>query len=199
MIQSYNKSKEDMKSKFFPSVLLFSFLLLVQAGTSYASITPPGFPSCVNPSGTQKVTYNSGLHGIPGTIAEYRGSDAVYQVTGDTLTQCFCPQSGNTGIQTNWLKVPSISDEDLQGLKNQGWSYIPNGALWGLDPVGYATKNQEYVCRTGGIGGDVLGATTLAGTGKTFASQIATIAGGGFLIGGAVTLDYVMLRRKNEN
>lgn len=189
-----------MIKKFALTSFFSTILLLSQAvGQSSASITPPGFPSCSNPSGTQTATYDSGLHGIAGTTAEYRGSDSVYQVTSETLVQCFCPESGNTGIQTNWLKVPNISDEDLQDLKNQGWSYIPNGALWGLDPVGYVAKNQEYACRAGGIGGGVLGASTLAGTGTTLESKVATVAGSAFLIGGGLALAYIAVRRKNEN
>ncbi|MBI2034361.1 MAG: hypothetical protein HYT11_01375 [Candidatus Levybacteria bacterium] len=188
-----------MKRKFAVTTLLSAILLFSQAGNSLAVITPPGFPSCVNPSGTQIANYDSGLHGIAGTTSEYRGRDSVYQVTSETLTQCFCPESGDTGIQTNWLKVASISEEDLQDLKNQGWSYIPNGSLWGLDQVGYVAKNQEYACRAGGTGGGVLGASTLAGTGTTMASKIATIAGGVFLIGGALSLFYVTIRRRNKN
>ena len=188
-----------MKRKLTIATLLSIILLFFKAGQSAAAITTPGFPSCVNPSGTQKVTYDNGLHGIPGTTSEYRGSDSVYQVTGEMLIQCFCPESGSTGIQTNWLKVPSISEEDLQGFKNQGWSYIPNGALWGLDPVGYVAKNQEYACRVGGTGGGVLGATTLAGTGTTLVSKIATLAGSVFLVIGGLALAYVAVRRKNKS
>lgn len=193
-----------MSYKFLFSILVSTFVFL-QTGSAYAAPTPPGFPSCVNPNGTLKVQFNEGLHGIPGTTADYRGSDKVYQVSSEQLIQCFCPESGDTGIQTNWWKLGTISDQDLQDLKNQGWSYIPNGSLWGLDPVSYVAKNDQYTCRgsVNGIGGGsenkgVLGAGTLAATGTTLASKLATIFGAVLLLGGAFTFVFISFKKRNR-
>ena len=112
------------------------------------AVTPPDFPACANPQGTLKVSYEDGVHGIAGNTAEYKGSDSVYQISDTTWLQCFCSQDGE-GIQTNWWKVSSLIEEDIQVLKNQGWSFIPSGALWGLDDEPYMANNSPYACNGG--------------------------------------------------
>lgn len=133
------------------------------------AVTSPTFPSCTNPSGIIKSEYSQGIHGIAGKTDEYSGSDSVYTLTEGTHTQCFCAEDGD-GIQTNWWKVSSLSEDEIKVLKSEGWVYIPNGALWGYENEPYMAKNSDYACqggpRIGGVEagfGEVLG---LASTGN---------------------------------
>ncbi len=145
---------------------LGAFFLFVLAPTQVkaAQIQPSDFPVCANPKGSVKSQYASGTHGIPGSTATYQGSDKVYQVSKDKLTQCFCAVDGS-GIQTNWLKASGLSDEEINQYKDAGWIFVPNGANWGLEEGPYLSYNSTYSCAgsaTGGTGGSVLGASTNA-------------------------------------
>lgn len=126
-------------------IALALFLPLLMAGTAGAQ-TVPAFPQCINPQGTLRVEYNSGTHGIPGDPGEYNGSDAVYQVSEDTLIQCFCAEDGSA-IQTNWWRVSQLSQEDIESLEAQGWNFIPDGSLWGLEEAAYLARNSSYRCK----------------------------------------------------
>lgn len=156
--------------KFLWAITFILYILFMGFATASShAVSTPTFPSCQNPQGSMKVQYGSGTHGIVGSSLEYKGSDAVYKLADDTLTQCFCSEDNN-GIQTNWWKVSSLAESEIQSLKNQGWIFIPNGALWGLEPVAYFAKNETYACKAGAGGGSVLGASTqsvLAATGGT--------------------------------
>ncbi len=144
------------------AITLFSSALFIAVPKSLA-VNTPSFQSCINPQGEIKVSYESGTHGIPGDSATYTGRDTVYRLSDETLAQCFCSANGD-GIQTNWWKVSSLSDDEVETLRSQGWNYIPNGSLWGLEDAPYLAKNDRYSCAGGGIGGgDVLGASTTAG------------------------------------
>lgn len=162
-----------------------SFYQLTLGSSLVYAVTVPSYPNCISPQGNVKVSYSSGTHGIVGNTGEYRGSDAVYTLTNDTLAQCFCPDSG-AGIQTNWWKIPNLTAEEIQVLKNQGWIYVPNGALWGLEGVPYLAKNSDYSCK-GGVGGSQggtsvvgsAGRANLAGTGGS--AQIFALIVSGFL------------------
>lgn len=144
------------------------------------AVTAPTFPSCINPQGTLKVQYSDGTHGVPGDTNTYTGADSVYKLTDNTLIQCLCPKNGN-GIQTNWWKVSTLSQADIDSLKNDGWIFVPNGSVWGLDNAPYVAKNLKYTC-IGGIGGvsdakkvgDVLG---LASTGNIASVYFYLISG----------------------
>lgn len=152
-------------------VLVSALVVVVSLVTPSAvlAVTTPNFPSCSNPQGTIKVSYETGVHGIPGYPgASFSGKDSVYTLSTETLMQCFCSESGH-GIQTNWWKVASLDPNQLNILKADGWNYVPNGAVWGLEEAAYMTKNADYLCRPfeqggapagGGIGGSVLGAST---------------------------------------
>jgi hypothetical protein len=76
--------------------------------------------------------------------------------------QCFCSIDGN-GIQTNWWKVSSISQDQIEELKKQGWVFVGNGADWGLEQGPYLAKNQDYSCKSSGNTGG--SSTTNNGTG----------------------------------
>jgi len=105
----------------------------------------PNFPSCVSPQGTVIASYSTGTHGIVGSTATYSGSDVVYRLSDEALTQCFCSVDG-AGIQTNWWKSSSLSQEQVDTLISQGWQYVPSGDLWGLTVDPYLVKNSNYSC-----------------------------------------------------
>lgn len=153
-----------MLGRFFLSTLLALSLLLVVGGSKANAITTPNFPSCENPQGSLVVSYDSGTHGVVGDSGNFTGKDSVYSVTDDTLIQCLCTDQGQ-GIQTNWWKLSSMENGQVQTLKNMGWFYVPDGSLWGLAASPYMAINISYTCvggqgggRTGG--GEVLGAAT---------------------------------------
>lgn len=117
-----------------------------------SAVETPQFPLCVNPSGTLKASYDSGVHGIVGDTNSHSGSDKVYSVNENQLIQCFCSDDG-TGIQTNWLKVGQISDQERKAYENDGWIFVPNGSLWGLEDTSYVAKNHAYSCQNTSRGG----------------------------------------------
>ncbi|OGD10453.1 hypothetical protein A2397_02475 [Candidatus Amesbacteria bacterium RIFOXYB1_FULL_44_23] len=128
--------------------LKFSFLLflgLFLGVSPVRAIDLPDFPSCTSPTGSILVNYESGIHGIPGSSGEYVGSDVVYTVSDTQVTQCFCAVSGS-GIQTNWWKLNSLDQEQIEYLKNLGWIYIADGSAWGLDATPYMALNTQYNC-----------------------------------------------------
>ena len=132
---------------------------LVQSSTLVkAQVVVPGFPTCSNPTGTLKVSYPSGIHGIPGMTGEFRGSDSIYTIDDKTLIQCFCSEDGK-GIQTNWWRIDALTQDEIDILKKLGWLFIPTGSVWGLDESAYLAKNSNYDC--GGFGGQVLGAAAI--------------------------------------
>ena len=143
-----------MKSrKFFIFAIIFAYTLIFGQGSYvYAQETQefenpviPTFPRCENPQGTIKVSYSSGTHGIPGSSATNTGSDDVYTLSESTLTQCFCTDNGD-GTQTNWWKVSSLTLDQIELLLSQGWVYIPDGSLWGLQEDPYLARNRKYEC-----------------------------------------------------
>jgi len=140
---------------------IFSSIILLSEITagSVSAVNIPEFPSCNNPPESVRAYHQDGLHGVVGNVSEYRGKDSVYNVNGGHFLQCLCTEDGE-GIQTNWWKISSLSDTEVQVLKNQGWYYIVDGQLWGLDNAPYMAKNNEYACResSGAVaGGEVLG------------------------------------------
>ena len=149
------------RTKAFLSLVLLIFFLAF----SYSSVkaqTPPSFPSCLNPQGTLKVSYEDGTHGIVGSTITYTGSDKVYSVSDVSLIQCFCADDGS-GIQTNWWKVSSLTQAAIDSFKNLGWFFVPSGSVWGLDDEAYLAQNINYSCLgvvLGTGGGDVLGLAT---------------------------------------
>jgi len=140
-------------------IYLILTLFFFMAGKSALAISTPSFPACTFPTGVHKVHYDEGTHGIPGDMSEHLGTDDVYEVNDQILYQCFCTPDGN-GIQTNWWKVSSLSQTDIDYLKRLGWVYIPDGSLWGLSSDPYMALSNAYDCSGAGIGvgGAVLGA-----------------------------------------
>ncbi len=140
-----------MQNRIWIVILLTIFGLFFGSKHTLA-VETPNFPSCSNPQGTIKVSYSEGTHGIVGDTNQYTGSDTVYQLASGNLSQCYCSTNGG-GIQTNWWKVSSLDQEQLQILKNAGWIYVPNGALWGLEETAYMTFNSPFSCTTTSNGG----------------------------------------------
>lgn len=128
------------------SISILSAVVGLFLGASQAlAVGAPNFPSCANPQGTVFVPSNDGVHGIAGDTIQYTGSDTVYQLDPSTLQQCFCSASGQ-GIQTNWWKISSLDQDELKVLESEGWIYVPNGALWGLQETPYMAMNSSYAC-----------------------------------------------------
>lgn len=132
------------------NAILFLSLLFFVVPKAYA-LTPPNFPTCLNPQTEANIVWPTGIHGIPGDSAEHTGSDSVFLLSDSTVLQCFCSINGD-GIQTNWWKIAALSDDEIQTLMNQGWIKIPDGSLWGLDKAPYLAKNEAFFC-AGGKGG----------------------------------------------
>lgn len=130
--------------KFLLGLFIILGIFFVQIGQVLA-YNIPQFTSCINPQGQVKASYDNGTHGIAGKTASFEGKDTVYKLSGDALTQCFCSVNGS-GIQTNWWKASSLTEQEINLLKSQGWIYIPNGALWGLDNDSYLAFNSEFSC-----------------------------------------------------
>lgn len=120
---------------------LFVFLMAASVNASYT----PVFPSCSNPQGTLKVSYDGGTHYIVGGSGMV-GTDAVYYTSDITLIQCFCADDGS-GIQTNWWRIDALGQSEIDQLVKLGWHYIPTGLSWGLDDSPYMAKNEAYSCK----------------------------------------------------
>jgi len=170
--------------------LFIPLLVLFWGAKDINAQTPPDFPACSNPQGTLKVKYDSGVHGIPGDPNSYTGSDAVYTVDADRTQQCFCSDSGN-GIQTNWWRIGSLTQDEIDTLVNLGWHFIPDGSLWGLDLEPYMALNSTYACG----GGSTTSTTTSSGSSSTQGTVLAAAATsqGGSVLGLADTGDIITL------
>lgn len=154
--------------RFLASCFILMIIFWFAAFSQAQAYQIPQFTSCVNPQGQVKVNYENGTHGIVGSSATYSGKDTVYALSGDALTQCFCSSDGK-GIQTNWWKVSSLTGSEIEGLKSQGWNFVPNGALWGLEGEPYVAFNSEYICKRtsgGGVGSTESVAGISAGVGQ---------------------------------
>ena len=142
-------------------LVLFVITILTQVGEILAYDVPE-FTSCLNPQGSVKANYETGTHGIVGKSGTFEGKDTVYSVSENSLTQCFCAVNGS-GIQTNWWKAATLSESEIAVLKSQGWVYIPNGALWGLEGEPYLALNSEFTCKSSG-GNSVSGSSNNSGS-----------------------------------
>lgn len=165
-----------MYSKKF-SLFVFAFLSLLflsaKPSLAISSSDAPNFPVCSSPQGSLIVSYDSGVHGIVGNQGQFNGSDKVYQVSENAVTQCFCATNGE-GIQTNWWKVSSLSQDQIDQLTKEGWNYIPNGSAWGLQDSAYFAKNSSFSCQGNGGGSGSSNGSSNTGTGGT--SQVLGLA-----------------------
>ena len=157
-----------MKFQTVFSLITLILLSMFSAPRALAQ-TVPSFPTCANPQGTVTASYSEGDHGIPGNTETNTGSDTVYTLGEETTMQCFCADNGD-GTQTNWWHAASLTEEEIQVLKNAGWVVVPNGALWGLAEGEWLTFNSPYACpksdgsgESGNTSGTVLAASTDTG------------------------------------
>jgi len=179
------------------SLAVFLTICSSLVGQVNAAVTVPGFPSCVNPQGALKVSYDNGSHAIIGMDGLRTGSDKVFKVSDyNQLIQCFCPENGN-GIQTNWYAVDKLSIGDIEILQKEGYFYAPDGEDWGLADLPYIAKNYDYNCKptsnstpTPTPQTSVAGVLALANTGNiTFVYSL-------MLVGFASLLTGLLLRFK---
>ena len=152
-------------------------LLSLMFVPSVHAIDIPEFPHCSNTGGQIIAKYESGIHGVPGNPTTFSGRDTVYRLDDTRTVQCLCLED-NTGIQTNWWKVSSISQEEIDTLKKLDWIFIPNGTSWGLSDSAYFAKNSNFSCGSNsngqilssstsinnGVGGSVLGLAATGGS-----------------------------------
>lgn len=157
------------------SAISFLFVLIFLAlPLAAAAVDVPNFPTCSNPQGVLKVSFDSGTHGIVGNPGVFTGADKVYTVDEARTVQCFCSVDGD-GIQTNWWKVSSLTQDEVEQLKKLGWVYVPSGEAWGLNADPYMAKNEAYSCKsTNNSGGSTT--NTSSGTGGSILSAAATVS-----------------------
>ncbi|OGM27088.1 hypothetical protein A2962_03225 [Candidatus Woesebacteria bacterium RIFCSPLOWO2_01_FULL_39_61] len=122
--------------------------LLSFASEANAQSAPPEFPACTNPGGTLRISYADGEHAIVGESGLRVGADAVYDLEGGNVQQCFCSVDGS-GVQTNWWKISSLDQDEIDTLVKLGWNFVPSGTPWGLDSSAYMAKNEAYACGGG--------------------------------------------------
>ncbi|CAN5281674.1 hypothetical protein BH10PAT1_BH10PAT1_6570 [soil metagenome] len=139
-------------------ILAFFVAFLIIGNTVFA-VDIPNFATCPNPNGSVIASYEDGDHGIVGDYSTHTGRDSVYQTTSTTDTQCYCPGNNYDGIQTDWWNVSGLSQQDITGLISNGWIFVPNGSVWGLEDAPYLAKNINFACSGGQGGGSTLGSS----------------------------------------
>jgi hypothetical protein len=97
----------------------------------------PTFPACQellrNPG--DYASWPQGWHQIVGGPLLY-GSDDVYSLENGNFVQCYCPEEGTEGIQTNWWRTLA---------EIQGW-FVENGLQWNLGDHRYLAQNSSFSC-----------------------------------------------------
>lgn len=161
------------------NTLIFSAIfVLLSTSRVFAVSESPSFPLCPNPGGSQTSGYTTGDHGIAGKPGVYNGSDSVFKIDDNRTVQCYCDNTGNFGIQTNWWKVANITQDEIDTFKNLGWIFIPDGSIWGLDPVPYLAFNSNNTC-SGQVGGSSTSSTSNSSTSSNSTQSV----GGGDVLG----------------
>ena len=159
------------------------------------AVNVSNFPSCTNPQGELIASYDTGIHGVVGHSEAYSGSDRVYLLDNGNYLQCLCTESGN-GVQTNWWKVSSLTEDEITTLKNLGWHYIPSGEPWGLAASSYMAQNVEYSCKSSSNGGGGNGSGSASdGTGGQILASAASTSSDvlGLAATGNIKLIYTLL------
>jgi hypothetical protein len=166
--------------------VLASFIFFLFPAKLVWALDVPTFPTCSNPQGVLKVSFNSGVHGIVGNPGEFQGADHVYTVDDARTVQCFCSSDG-TGIQTNWWKVSSLSQDEIQTLKNLGWVFIPTGSVWGLQDAPYMAQNVTYSCNSNSTTSNGGSSSSSSNSGSVLSSSASTSSSTGSVLGLAYT------------
>ena len=139
----------------FATVSLSVATVLLTVVSPVSATQTPEFTSCLTPTGSVVANYSDGTHGIVG-LGSRIGQDKVYLLESGNTMQCFCGSDGS-GIQTNWMKLGEISQDQIKVYESQGWIFVPSGSAWGLSDVPYLAKNISYACSsstTNSGGGD---------------------------------------------
>lgn len=123
---------------------LFVLGALAASATVVSAEQNSAFTSCLTPTGIVTANYSDGNHGIVG-MGNKIGKDTVYSLPNGDSMQCFCGSDGS-GIQTNWMKISDLSNDQVKVYENQGWIYVPTGASWGLEDTPYLAQNLNYSC-----------------------------------------------------
>ena len=138
-----------MTKKLFITIFSFIFLLTIGATSVSASGATDNFGSCLNPKVKASHVNKGDRFGVVGTTKLYSGVDTIYKLTNGNIIQCLCQKDGR-GIQTNWMKVGSLSKSKIETYKKDGWVYIITGSTWGLSDEPYLAKNIDYSCKGNG-------------------------------------------------
>ncbi len=193
----------------------------ISGGTcTYDSFVFPSCSSYIGINGNPHYDFGN-PHQIVGEEGQRYGRDDVYALENGNYLQCFCPDEGNNGVQTNWLRT---NDPIV------GW-FFENGLQWNLGNYNYAAQNLDFSCKRGatptpaptatpvphvddggdglgcavndcsgnqrgpevlgtGTGGQILGASTMAGAGSfaEYANLVIMIVGGTLSFLGAKSL-----------
>src|SRR3989442_482923 len=120
-----------MTIKMLLVALFAAFILIVASSSIEAKENNLRFPSCPHPGGTLISEFKDGLHQIAGgSLIE--GSDFVFKLEDNLFIQCFCPKTGNNGIQSTWVHESLLTSSKQQRLLDRGFIKISNGLDWGL-------------------------------------------------------------------
>ena len=119
----------------------------ISCATPSPSPTPPGDPVCPNINASVKVEYSSGLHWIVGNPVLQSGSDKVFILGDNKYAQCYCPVTGTSGTQTDWLPAGSFTQAQIDAYVAQGWIYVANGKDFDLAEQPYLAKNTAFTCQ----------------------------------------------------
>lgn len=150
-----------MIQKLFITLFSVAILFISVPSLVLASGATTDFGSCLNPQVKASQVNKSDRFGVVGTTKVYSGVDSIYLYSKGNVMQCLCQKDGK-GIQTNWLKVGSMSKKDVDSYKKSGWIYIITGSTWGLSDEPYLAKNIEYTCK-----GNVVKETKVKGLAAT--------------------------------
>jgi hypothetical protein len=114
-----------------------------------ATIAPPTYQKCEEalliPT-NNFVNYGLADYGVPGK-GVIRGVDKVLFFGDKQQLQCFCPQTGNIGTQSDWWNASKLSNEEIQTFKNQGWMYLLPGKDGNVYKIPYLVRNRDYQCK----------------------------------------------------
>lgn len=99
---------------------------------------------CPDVDGTVKVYYPVGWHAIVGMSQNQYGADKVWNIGNNNFVQCYFPQTGHTGIQTDWMAAVGFAQSKINQFIADGWTLIKNGFDWGLPVKLYLAKNKPF-------------------------------------------------------
>lgn len=124
------------------SLTLFAGAGPVQAGYNKNDYKQPSFSQCPKPGGSLIAGYDQGEHEIVG-LGRKTGGDYVYKIADGMYVQCYFPNDGSEGIQTNW-----VHEKYVTNYRFDSWYKIEAGSGWGLPAGTYYAKNSRFTFDT---------------------------------------------------